>query len=87
MSRRLLSGHEVEKATEEVVTNTKMIPFLHGMVRILPEGWLYPGTAPTFLDKIQTMKVCTKVFTIPVHCIAHHSYLSTIPKTTTDTPV
>lgn len=51
-----MSGHKVEQASEEVVKNMKMIPFLHGLVRILPEGWLYPGTAPTFIDRIHSVK-------------------------------
>ncbi|KAK8405092.1 hypothetical protein O3P69_001582 [Scylla paramamosain] len=46
MSRQLLSGHKVEQASEEVVKNMKILSFIHGVVRILPEGWLYPGTAP-----------------------------------------
>ncbi|XP_063878075.1 sulfotransferase 1E1-like isoform X1 [Scylla paramamosain] len=56
MSRQLLSGHKVKQESEEVVKNMKMLPFIHGVVRILPEGWLYPGTAPTFIDRISNMK-------------------------------
>ncbi|MPD05315.1 Estrogen sulfotransferase [Portunus trituberculatus] len=56
MSRQLLSGHKVEQASEEVVKNMKILPFIHGVVRILPEGWLYPGTAPTFIDRIHSVK-------------------------------
>ncbi|XP_063864878.1 sulfotransferase 1A1-like isoform X1 [Scylla paramamosain] len=56
MSRQLLSGHKVEQASEEEVTSMEIVPFVRGMVRILPEGWLYPGSAPTYLDKIYNMK-------------------------------
>ncbi|XP_045132232.1 sulfotransferase 1C4-like [Portunus trituberculatus] len=56
MSRQLLSGHKVEQASEEEVKKMEMVPFVRGIVRILPEGWLYPWSATIFLDKIYNMK-------------------------------
>ncbi|XP_050726723.1 sulfotransferase 1C4-like isoform X2 [Eriocheir sinensis] len=56
MSKRLLSGHEVEQVGEEELKDIDYDIFRHGMVRILPEGWLYPSTATTFLDKIYNME-------------------------------
>ncbi|KAK3894513.1 hypothetical protein Pcinc_001766 [Petrolisthes cinctipes] len=30
--------------------------FTHGLVRILPDGWLYPATTPRFFNRIQSFK-------------------------------
>lgn len=57
MSKRLLSGHEVEEVSLEEVKELDLDICIHGMVRIKPEGWVYPGTAPAFLDRIHNMKV------------------------------
>ena len=57
MNKRLLSGHEFEEVNEEQAKDMRLDVFTHGLVRILPEGWLYPTSATTILDKIQTMKV------------------------------
>ena len=67
MSKRLLSGHEFEEVKEEEAKNIGMDIFNHGSVRILPEGWLYPAIATTFLDKLHTMKV-----------LIHSSFLFTV---------
>ncbi|XP_045132110.1 sulfotransferase family cytosolic 1B member 1-like isoform X2 [Portunus trituberculatus] len=56
MSRQLLSGHKVEQASEEEVKKMEMVPFVRGIVRILPEGWLYSWSATNFLNKIYNMK-------------------------------
>lgn len=57
MSKRLLNGHDVEQVGEEQLKDLGYDIFPHGMVRILPEGWLYPSSATTFLDKIYNMEV------------------------------
>ncbi|KAK4320406.1 hypothetical protein Pmani_008715 [Petrolisthes manimaculis] len=56
--QRLLTGHEVEPMSEEWFTKKAQghSTFTHGIVRILPDGWLYPGTTPRFLDRIQSVK-------------------------------
>ncbi|XP_050718718.1 sulfotransferase 1A1-like [Eriocheir sinensis] len=56
MSKRLLSGHEVEELTEEERKAINFDGFIHGIVRLKPDGWLYPGTAPAFLDRIYNME-------------------------------
>lgn len=57
MSKQLLSGHKYEELKEEEVKAMDLDAFDHGLVRIQPEGWLYPGTTPIFLDGIYNMKV------------------------------
>lgn len=57
MSKRLLTGHEVEEVSEKELKELGLDIFLHGMVRVKPEGWLYPATTPTYLDRIYNMKV------------------------------
>lgn len=57
MNRRLLSGHEVELVSQEEANGMDLEIHKHGLVRILPEGWLYSGTVPTFLDNIYKMKI------------------------------
>lgn len=57
MKRRLLSGHEAEVVNQETVIAMDIDIYKQGLVRLLPEGWLYTATAPTILDNIYTMKV------------------------------
>ena len=57
MSKQLLSGHKYEEIKGEEAKALGMDTFIHGAVRIQPEGWLYPGTAPRFLDRLYNMKV------------------------------
>ncbi|KAK3861684.1 hypothetical protein Pcinc_032381 [Petrolisthes cinctipes] len=54
--KRLLSGHEYEPMSEEFRARMRkdQEAFSDTVLRILPEGWLYPGAAPKFLDKIQS---------------------------------
>ncbi|KAK4320237.1 hypothetical protein Pmani_008888 [Petrolisthes manimaculis] len=56
--QRLLTGHEVEPMSEEWLTKMaqEQSTYEHGVVRILPDGWLYPGTTPRFLNRIQSFK-------------------------------
>ncbi|KAK4293014.1 hypothetical protein Pmani_034255 [Petrolisthes manimaculis] len=56
--RKLLSGHEVEAMSEEwqARVGNDLEPFPGGFVQIMPGGWIYPGRAPFFLDKIQNFK-------------------------------
>ncbi|KAK3884942.1 hypothetical protein Pcinc_010785 [Petrolisthes cinctipes] len=56
--QRLLTGHEVEPMSEEWLTKMaeEQSTFTHGVVRILPDGWLCPGTTPCFLNRIQSFK-------------------------------
>lgn len=56
MSKQLLSGHVVEELTKEEQKAIGFNNFVHGIVRLKPEGWVYPGTAPTFLDRIYNME-------------------------------
>ncbi|KAK3871144.1 hypothetical protein Pcinc_023706 [Petrolisthes cinctipes] len=55
---RLLTGQEVEHMSEAWLTKMaeEQSNFTHGVVRILPDGWLYPGTTPRFLNRIQSVK-------------------------------
>lgn len=64
MSKQLLSGHEVEELTKEEQKAIGFNNFVHGIVRLKPEGWVYPGTAPTFLDRIYNMEVHTHAFLV-----------------------
>ena len=58
MNRRLLSGNEVEEVISQGTAKDMDLAFhKHGLVRILPEGWLYSGKVPTYLDNIYTMTV------------------------------
>ncbi|XP_063864857.1 sulfotransferase 1E1-like isoform X1 [Scylla paramamosain] len=56
MSKQLLSGHTYEELKEEELKALDLDHFDHGVVRIQPEGWLYPGTAPIYLDKLYNME-------------------------------
>ena len=69
MSMQLLSGHMVEQVSEEEVNNMEIVPYVRGIVRLLPEGWLYPWSATNFLDKIYNMKVlmCSSLLFIDWH--------------------
>lgn len=57
--QRLLTGHEVEPMSEEWLAKTaeNHETFKHGVIRILPDGWLFPGTTPRFLNRLQNFKV------------------------------
>ncbi|KAK4307670.1 hypothetical protein Pmani_020579 [Petrolisthes manimaculis] len=59
--QRLLTGHEVKPMSEEWLTKMaeEQSTYKHGVVRILPDGWLYPGTTPRFLNRIQSFKIVT----------------------------
>ncbi|KAK4288844.1 hypothetical protein Pmani_038157 [Petrolisthes manimaculis] len=54
----LLTGHDVEPMSEEWLTKMaeEQSTFRHGVVRILPDGWLYPSNTPRFLNRIQSFK-------------------------------
>ncbi|KAK3865768.1 hypothetical protein Pcinc_028652 [Petrolisthes cinctipes] len=56
--RKLLTGHEVEDMSEEwqAKVGNDMEPLPGGFVKIMPGGWIYPGRAPFFLDKIQSFQ-------------------------------
>lgn len=51
-----MNGQEYQELKDEEVKDIGCDIFLHGVVRILPEGWLYPALSVKYLDKIQTMK-------------------------------
>ncbi|KAK4303106.1 hypothetical protein Pmani_024850, partial [Petrolisthes manimaculis] len=53
--KRLLSGHEYEPMSEEWRARMRkdQEAYSDTILRVLPDGWLYPGAAPKFLDKIQ----------------------------------
>ena len=74
MSKRLLSGHEVEKVSDEEQKELSLDVYLHGLVRIKPEGWLYPATAPKYLDRIHKMEVLQPSLrgTLKVICCFSH---------------
>lgn len=57
--QRLLTGHEVEPMSEEWLAKMAEThaTFNHGIVRILPDGWLFPGTTPRFLNRVQSFNV------------------------------
>ncbi|KAK4329471.1 hypothetical protein Pmani_000228 [Petrolisthes manimaculis] len=59
--RKLLTGHEVEAMSEEwqAKMGNDLEPFPGGYVKIIPGGWIYPGRAPFFIDKIQKFQVLT----------------------------
>lgn len=56
---RLLTGHEVESMSEEWLAKLadNQSTYKHGVIRILPDGWLYPAASPRFLNRIQSFKV------------------------------
>ncbi|XP_071533392.1 sulfotransferase 1A1-like [Panulirus ornatus] len=58
MSVRLRSGHVVEPVSEEWLAKMEKIQKLynHGMVRLIPDGWLYPTVFTNFADKIYNFK-------------------------------
>lgn len=57
MTEKLLSGHEVEEVSEKDLKEWGFDMFLHGMIRIKPDGWLYPTTTTRYLNRIYTMEV------------------------------
>lgn len=60
MKQRLISGHEVVAMDEEWLERVRKhqsMQFKHGVVRLMPEGWLYPAAASIYLDKLQTFEV------------------------------
>lgn len=60
MSQRLVSGHEVGVMDEEYlkrIGKRMNLCYKSGVIRIKPEGWLYPGKAQLSLDKLHTFEV------------------------------
>lgn len=54
-----MTGHDYEPMSEEWMAKKAETHkrYKHGVIRILPDGWLYPGTTPRFLNRIQSFKV------------------------------
>ncbi|XP_069192661.1 sulfotransferase 1E1-like isoform X2 [Procambarus clarkii] len=58
MGEQLASGHEVEAMSEEWLAKMEKEQTLynHGMVRLLPGGWLYPASYLEYADRIYNFK-------------------------------
>ncbi|XP_045111116.1 sulfotransferase 1A1-like isoform X2 [Portunus trituberculatus] len=59
MKQWLISGHEVVTMDDEWLERIRKhqsMQYKHGVVRLMPEGWLYPATSAIFLDKLQTFE-------------------------------
>ncbi|KAK3871889.1 hypothetical protein Pcinc_022990 [Petrolisthes cinctipes] len=62
MARKLLTGQVVQEVSEEWKERVgkDLQEYKQGVVRILPEGWIYPGVSPFFLDKLQQFQFRTE---------------------------
>ncbi|KAK3867473.1 hypothetical protein Pcinc_027067 [Petrolisthes cinctipes] len=72
--RKLLTGHEVEDMSEEwqAKVGNDMEPLPGGFVKIMPGGWIYPGRAPFFLDKIQSFQHFVSPVLFRMACFTEH---------------
>lgn len=59
MKQLLKSGHEAVAMSDEWLERIRKhqsMQYKHGVVRLMPEGWLYPSIAAFYLDKLQTFE-------------------------------